>query len=122
MVSATSDSGRDGDTDKHHRRALGMYLHNPDTCTLHRFIGRYAKDLAFDRRELETVVRYCPSRKGLVAMCYEKDQYMTFWAQMDEERGAWQRIEWQGGFEDWGAVQEAVRHFLDVAECAMAHG
>jgi len=110
---------------KHHRvdSDEGLILHYPNTCNLHDLTEVSSKTGPFAPRKTAIDMRLAPSRVGWVAICYETKGVITFFAQIDSEHAAWQRIEWTPNFDqDWddGVVQRAIENFLWVAECEVA--
>lgn len=109
---------------KHHTIDERLYLHYTNTCDVHDASVMSGGGLPFASRStaLEKI-RIAPSRVGWIAICYETKGVITFYAQINMDRAAWQRIKWPSNFDqnwDDSKVQEAIDNFLWVAECEEA--
>lgn len=96
----------------------GLYVHYPGVCEVHDVENTLRRPFAPRRTAIEQTW-LVPSRVGWVAVCYETKGYITFFAQVRQDRAAWQRIEWPTNFqENWDEdrLQRAVENFLQVAE------
>ena len=108
----------------HHRVDEGIYLHYADTCNV--------QDLPIEENiwakrstDIGRIEPFSDRRVvgGVVEIRYETKGRLTFFAQIDINRAAWQRIEWRPNLpkgRDWQhdrEVQNALEQFLWVARC-----